>query len=61
MPLSPIQCGIVFGHDKPVKRFMAIIVISAFVIWVGAGCKSLPGKLEIDTPFFDIEYDGSVG
>jgi len=40
---------------------MAIIVISAFVIWVGAGCKSLPGKLEIDTPFFDIEYDGSVG
>ena len=43
------------------KRFMAIVAISAFVIWVGSGCKSLPGKLEIDTPFFDIEYDGSVG
>ena len=43
------------------KRFLAIIGISALVIWIGAGCKSLPGKLEIDTPFFDIEYDGSVG
>ena len=38
------------------KRFFAIIIISAFVIWVGAGCKSLPGNLEVDTPFFDIEY-----
>ena len=23
-----------------------------------AGCKSLPGNLEIDTPFFDVEYEG---
>jgi len=29
-----------------------------FVILVGAGCKSLSGKLEIDTPFIDIEYEG---
>ena len=43
------------------KRFLAIAAIAALVIWVGAGCKSLPGKLEIDTPFFDIEYDGAVG
>lgn len=39
------------------KRFLAIIAISALVIWVGAGCKSLPGKLEIDTMFFDVEYE----
>jgi len=26
----------------------------------GVGCKSLPGNLEIDTPFFDIEYTGEV-
>jgi hypothetical protein len=31
-----------------------IVVISAVV-----GCKSLPGTLEIDTPFFDIEYEGT--
>lgn len=37
-----------------------IAAISAFVISVGAGCKTLPGKLEVDTPFFDIEYDGGV-
>ena len=24
-----------------------------------AGCKSLPGNLEIDTPFIDIEYEGT--
>ena len=41
------------------KRFLAIIVISAIVIWIGAGCKSLPGNLEIDTPFIDIEYEGN--
>jgi hypothetical protein len=35
-----------------------IVGISAVVIWVGAGCKSLPGNLEIDTPFIDIEYEG---
>tara|TARA_Y100001938_G_C8070014_1_gene422549 strand:- start:1170 stop:1307 length:138 start_codon:yes stop_codon:yes gene_type:complete len=40
------------------KRLFVITGISVFVIWVGAGCKSLPGNLEIDTPFFDIEYIG---
>ena len=24
------------------------------------GCKSLSGDLEIDTPFFDISYEGKV-
>ena len=32
--------------------------ISVVVIWIGAGCKSLQGTLEIDTPFIDIEYEG---
>jgi hypothetical protein len=40
------------------KRMLIIVAIAAVVIWVGAGCKSLPGKLEIDTPFIDIEYAG---
>tara|TARA_R110000824_G_scaffold323219_2_gene510140 strand:+ start:1658 stop:1765 length:108 start_codon:yes stop_codon:yes gene_type:complete len=25
-----------------------------------AGCKSLSGDLEIDTPFFDISYEGKA-
>tara|TARA_Y100000593_G_scaffold64567_1_gene119154 strand:- start:1770 stop:1907 length:138 start_codon:yes stop_codon:yes gene_type:complete len=41
------------------KRTVAIIGIAVVVIWVGAGCKSLPGNLEIDTPFIDIEYEGT--
>ena len=40
------------------KRLIIIVAISAVVIWVGAGCKSLQGNLEIDTPFIDIEYEG---
>ena len=43
------------------KRFLVIIASSALVLWLSTGCKSVPGKLEIDTPFIDIEYDGSVG
>jgi len=39
-----------------VKRIILITALSVFAILIGAGCKSLPGKLEIDTPFFDIEY-----
>ena len=42
-----------------IKLFAKILLTAA--ISVLAGCKSLPGKLEIDTPFFDVEYDGSVG
>lgn len=30
-----------------------------FIALVASGCKSLPGNLEIDTPFFDIEYEGA--
>ena len=50
-----------WGLAPSVKSLLMIVGISALVVWVGAGCKSLPGKLEIDTPFIDVEYDGSVG
>lgn len=40
------------------SRLFVIVGLSVFVILVGAGCKSLPGSLEIDTPFIDIEYEG---
>ena len=40
------------------KRLLAIVGIAVAVVWVGSGCKSMPGNLEIDTPFFDIEYQG---
>tara|TARA_B100000700_G_scaffold311596_1_gene394070 strand:- start:7 stop:129 length:123 start_codon:yes stop_codon:yes gene_type:complete len=33
-------------------------VVVILLILLGTGCKSLPGNLEIDTPFFDIEYQG---
>ena len=33
-------------------------VVIILLILLGTGCKSLPGNLEIDTPFFDIEYQG---
>ena len=39
-------------------RLVVVVGLSLFVILVGAGCKSLPGNLEIDTPFIDIEYEG---
>ena len=41
------------------KRLLIIIGLAAFALLVGAGCKSLPGTLEIDTPFIDIEYEGT--
>jgi len=40
------------------SRLFVIVGLSVFVILVGAGCKSMPGNLEIDTPFIDIEYEG---
>ena len=42
------------------KRLSVIIGTAAAVIWIGAGCKSLPGDLEIDTPFFDVSYEGKA-
>ena len=42
------------------KRMLIVVVVAAIVIWVEAGCRSLPGTLEVDTPFFDIEYVGET-
>jgi hypothetical protein len=39
------------------KKALAIVGIAIGVVWVGAGCKSLSGDLEIDTPFFDVSYE----
>jgi hypothetical protein len=42
------------------KITLAISVGSMLLIaFLASGCKSLPGNLEIDTPFFDIEYEGA--
>jgi len=38
------------------KRFLVITTISALVILVGAGCKTMSGSWELDSPFIDIEY-----
>lgn len=40
------------------KRLLAIIGIAIVVVWVGAGCKTMPGRIEFDSPFFDLEYEG---
>lgn len=47
------ECG-----DSRLKRFVVVALLATFVL-VMSGCKSLPGNLEIDTPFFDIEYEGA--
>jgi|TARA_R100000664_G_scaffold30805_1_gene43790 starvation-inducible outer membrane lipoprotein len=42
------------------KITLAIFVGAMLLIaFLASGCKSLPGNLEIDTPFFDIEYEGA--
>lgn len=42
------------------KRFLLIAGLAATVICIGAGCKSFSGDLEVDTPFFDISYEGKA-
>ena len=39
---------------------MSVKALMIAGISVLAGCKSLSGDLEIDTPFFDISYEGKV-
>ena len=49
--------------SKESKNVISILAVAftaiLLVLWL-AGCKSLPGKLEIDTPFIDIEYEGKT-
>ena len=40
-----------------IKMLARVLMIAA--IGSLTGCKSLSGNLEIDTPFFDIEYEGT--
>ena len=46
--------------SKEAKEVMYVLAILGGILLIVmlAGCKSLPGKLEIDTPFMDIEYEG---
>lgn len=44
--------------DSRLKRFVVVSLLATFIL-IMSGCKSLPGNLEIDTPFFDIEYEGA--
>jgi len=47
------ECG-----DSRLKRFAVVSLLATFIL-IMSGCKSLPGNLEIDTPFFDVEYEGA--
>ena len=45
--------------DRTDKITLGIFIAAMiFIVVLASGCKSLPGNLEIDTPFFDIEYEG---
>ena len=45
--------------DRTDKITLGIFIGALVLIVVlASGCKSLPGTLEVDTPFFDIEYQG---
>jgi len=39
--------------------YVLAILGSILLFLMLVGCKSLSGNLEIDTPFFDIEYEGT--
>jgi len=49
--------------SKEAKNVISILTVAVatilLVMWL-AGCRSLPGKLEIDTPLIDIEYEGKT-
>jgi len=47
--------------SKEAKEVMYILAILGgfLMLLLLVGCKSLSGNLEIDTPFFDIEYEGT--
>ena len=47
--------------SREVKDVCYILAVAAGILLVvlSVGCKTMPGKLEIDTMFFDIEYEGT--
>ena len=46
--------------DRTDKITLGIFIgAMVFIVVLASGCKSLPGSLEVDTPFFDIEYEGA--
>jgi len=46
--------------DRTDKITLGIFIgAMVLIVAMASGCKSLPGSLEVDTPFFDIEYQGA--
>ena len=46
--------------DRTDKITLGIFIGAlVFIVAMASGCKSLPGSLEVDTPFFDLEYQGA--
>ena len=54
-----MKSGVMSKEAKEVMYLLAILGGILLIVML-AGCKSLPGKLEIDTPFMDIEYEGKT-
>jgi len=48
--------------SKEAKEVMYVLAILGGILLLVmlAGCKSLSGNLNIDTPFMDIEYEGKA-
>tara|TARA_R110002110_G_scaffold379162_2_gene589702 strand:- start:712 stop:1224 length:513 start_codon:yes stop_codon:yes gene_type:complete len=55
-----LPAGGIRDVKEKMKRLLTVAGVAAAVIWIGAGCKSFSGDLEIDTPFFDISYEGKA-
>ena len=53
-----MQSGVMSKEAKEVIYILAIMGGILLLVML-AGCKSLSGNLEIDTPFIDIEYEGT--
>ena len=54
-----MKSGVMSKEAKEVIYILAIIGGILLLVML-AGCKSLSGNLNIDTPFMDIEYEGKA-
>ena len=54
-----MKSGVMSKEAKEVIYILAIIGGILMLVML-AGCKSLSGNLNIDTPFMDIEYEGKA-
>ena len=54
-----MKSGVMSKEAKEVVYILASMGGILMLVML-AGCKSLSGNLNIDTPFFDIEYEGKA-